>query len=233
MEWLVCTASLRLAIHLTWNCLTLYYALLLLAWESELGTPFSEQDWLKFFLLTHKLPLAFFAQEKNYKILTRWYCYPTLLRRIYPSTSDYWWGCNTAPGTMLHVKWDCPMLLSFWENIIIFRLTISQALMFPHLPKQASYLCFRDWSRPLKKGTSNIFWRPPRQSFRDIGRLPGPPSLAEWASEINLLMRMESLMADDSGWTIIYERTWSVWFIFQGGPTFASWLATGSLNWVL
>lgn len=39
----------------------------------------------KTFILTHKLPMACFVQEKNYKILTRWYRYPTLLHRIYPS----------------------------------------------------------------------------------------------------------------------------------------------------
>lgn len=87
------------------------------AWETELGTNFSEQDWLKSFTLTHKLPVACFAQEKNYKILTRWYRYPTLLRRMYPSTSDSCWRCNAAPGTMLHIWWDCPTLLTFWESI--------------------------------------------------------------------------------------------------------------------
>lgn len=87
------------------------------AWESELGTTSSEHDWHKSFILTHKLPVACFAQEKNYKILTRWYRYPTMLHRIYPSTSDFCWRCNAAAGTMLHIWWDCPLLLPLWENI--------------------------------------------------------------------------------------------------------------------
>lgn len=44
----------------------------ILAWERELGETFSEQQWQKSFLLTHKLPMACSAQEKNYKIILRW-----------------------------------------------------------------------------------------------------------------------------------------------------------------
>lgn len=117
-----------------------------LAWESELGTIFSEQDWYKSFILSHKLPVACFSQEKNEKILTWWYRYPTLLRRMYPSKSDCCWRYNAAPGTMLHIWWDCPMLLPFWENII----TLYNRLTGSNVPASLSLgrLCSQDRSRP-------------------------------------------------------------------------------------
>lgn len=75
-------------------------------WESELGTFFSEQDWHKSFILTHKLPVACVAQQKNYKILTRWYRYPALLHRMYSSTSDCCWRCISGRPPHHRLWWN-------------------------------------------------------------------------------------------------------------------------------
>lgn len=46
-----------------------------------------------------------------------WYRVPTMLARIYPSTSDLCWrGCGQR-GSFLHVWWDCPLIRPFWEEI--------------------------------------------------------------------------------------------------------------------
>lgn len=180
------------------------------AWESELGTTFSEQEWLKSFILTHKLPVACFAQEKNYKILTRWYRYPTLLRRMYPSISDCCWRSNEAPGTMLHVLWDCPMLLPFWGNIF----ALYNSLTGSNVPVSPSSGLLSTLPGPissLKKGLLKHFLTAARTVIPRHWKSSIPPSLEEWTVELNLRMRMENLMADDTGRTDVFIRTWSIW----------------------
>lgn len=199
------------------------------AWESELGTTFSEYDWQKSFILTHKLPMACFAQEKNYKILTRWYRYPTLLHRIYPSTSDSCWRCNAAAGTMLHIWWDCPLILPFWENIF----SLYNSLTGSDVSASPSSGLLSMLSGPisgLKKGLLKHFLIAARTVIPRHWKSATPPSLTEWASELNYLMRMENLLADDRGMTDAFVRTWTVWSVFQSGPTFAHWSVTGSLD---
>lgn len=199
------------------------------AWEAELGVTFSEQEWLKSFILQHKLPVACFSQEKNYKILTRWYRYPTLLRRMYPSTSDCCWRCNAAPGTMLHIWWDCPPLLAFWNSIYALynNLTGSNISVSPTsglltmLPGPIS---------ALKKGLLKHFLTAARTIIPRHWKSTTLPSRAEWLAELNSLMRMENLMAEDKGTTESFFRTWSVWSIYQDSQAFAAWLATGSLD---
>lgn len=122
------------------------------AWEAELSTTFTAQDWQKSFILTHKLPVDCFSQEKNYKILTRWYRYPTLLRKVYSTTSDSCWQCNLAPGTMLHICWDCTLLLPFWESVFSLHNSL-------YILQDLTYLCHPQsgQSHLSKKGTLNIF----------------------------------------------------------------------------
>lgn len=199
------------------------------AWEAELGTTFSEQEWYKSFTLLHKLPVACFSQEKNYKILTRWYRYPTLLRRMYPSTSDCCWRCNAAPGTMLHVWWECPLLLVFWESVYALynhvtgsRLTVSPASgLLNILPGPLS---------TLKKGLLKHFLTAARTVIPRHWKSTTPPSRAEWLAELNNLMRMENLMAEDAGTIESFITSWSAWSLFQDSQSLTVWLATGSLN---
>ncbi|XP_069837976.1 uncharacterized protein [Dendropsophus ebraccatus] len=87
------------------------------AWESELGVTLSESDLLKTFTLTHKWPMAYHAQEKNFKILTWWYRCPVTLHQFYPEVTDTCWRCESATGSMLHIWWDCPLLRPFWDAV--------------------------------------------------------------------------------------------------------------------
>lgn len=88
------------------HCLTFWLG------RGNWGKLFMSSNGKKSFLLTHKLPVTCSAQEKNYKIILWWYRYPILLHRMCPSVSNKCWNCENAPGTMLHIWWDCSIIFA-------------------------------------------------------------------------------------------------------------------------
>lgn len=89
-------------------------------WESDLGHPISSEDWRIIFALTHRSSISGYTQEKNFKVLSRWYKTPDILHKIYPSVPDICWRCNNAPGSYFHIWWACPEVSSFWQSVFTF-----------------------------------------------------------------------------------------------------------------
>lgn len=51
-------------------------------WSGVLGIDISDEEWHKTFLFTHKSSISSYTQEKNYKLLSRWYKVPTNIKVI-------------------------------------------------------------------------------------------------------------------------------------------------------
>lgn len=58
------------------------------------------------------------TQERNFKLLSRWYRIPVNLHRIFLSQSELCWCCRLSMGDFLHVWWACPPINKLWERII-------------------------------------------------------------------------------------------------------------------
>lgn len=86
-------------------------------WEAELSSTITPDEWEKAFLLTHSLSVASYSQEKNFKILARWYHCPVILHKMDLSVPDTCWRCLQATGSMLHIWWDCPLISPFWKEV--------------------------------------------------------------------------------------------------------------------
>lgn len=84
--------------------------------EIDLGLSLSSRDREKAFALTHSLSISCKAQERNYKIITRWYYDLSYLAAVFPFASDSW-RCSTELVTYLHVWWDCPINKPFWKVV--------------------------------------------------------------------------------------------------------------------
>lgn len=60
-------------------------------WATDLGKDLSPDDWQKSFHFTHKSSISCHIQEKNFKLLARWYRDPQSLHKIFPSTATTCW----------------------------------------------------------------------------------------------------------------------------------------------
>lgn len=87
-------------------------------WELELSRLTQKEDWDQIFINTHKFLIACDTQERNFKLLSRWYHTPVNLNRIFPSQSDQCWRCNVAIGNLSHLRWACPSIYKLWDQVI-------------------------------------------------------------------------------------------------------------------
>lgn len=86
-------------------------------WNNALGLELSEGDWIKNINATHNLTGDNQAQEKNYKIISRWYRCPADTGRYVPLGADVCWRCQLEKGDLLHLWWECPLVKAFWESL--------------------------------------------------------------------------------------------------------------------
>lgn len=82
-------------------------------WSEELRRELTEAEWSKAFVFTHKSSISSYIQEKNYKLVSRWYRVPTNLKTMFPSASDICWRCNVEKGTYKHIWWECELIRPF------------------------------------------------------------------------------------------------------------------------
>lgn len=94
-----------------------YFPPYLEQWKADLGISLSHVQKRKIIHKALKLSMSSKTQETNFKILARWYCTPTALKTMFPSTSDRCWRCGEARGTILHIFWSCPRLFMFWLSV--------------------------------------------------------------------------------------------------------------------
>lgn len=119
----ICNASGTIA-----HTLSLTYSLLntpqadfippgLLKWERKLNCHFNTTKRQHILRFTHKSSICAKIQETNYKLLSRWYRTPLILRKFFPATSDLCWRCRADRGTLIHIFWSCPVLDNFWRTL--------------------------------------------------------------------------------------------------------------------
>lgn len=86
-------------------------------WEEELGYTIPGADWERAFIAAHKLSISTRHQERNCKILARWYKCPVDMNNISSDNTDRCWRCGVAKGTMSHMWYFCPEIQLFWEMV--------------------------------------------------------------------------------------------------------------------
>lgn len=91
---------------------TVYRALILKAyphlpeytnmWTLDLNVQIKLEEWKKAFTLTHCMSLATWAQEMDFKLLSRCYRCLTLLQ-MYTQMFQLYWRCHAAKVLLLHI----------------------------------------------------------------------------------------------------------------------------------
>lgn len=86
-------------------------------WEEDLQISFTTMQTERIISLAHKSSIASRFQEQGYKLLVRWYMFPALLNKLYLQASNICWQCKKEPGTLFHIFWACPLIISFWKEV--------------------------------------------------------------------------------------------------------------------
>lgn len=70
-------------------------------WEEVMGRPLLEEEWERVFEIIHRGTIANKYQERNYKIVMRWYRCPVTLISINKGNTDLCWRCKVENGTYM------------------------------------------------------------------------------------------------------------------------------------
>lgn len=194
-------------------------------WESDLNRTFSTEEWGKIYALSHKSSISGYTQEKNYKVLSRWYKTPDLIHKIYPSSSALCWRCGDAIGSYVHIWWDCPDVKSFWTRIFSLhnRVTSSSVACDPEIGLLS---LIPGPVRCSKKGLLRHFLAAARQTIAAHWKRTGPPPMAGFYEKLNYIMRMEELMAFSNDRSPAFFQVWQPWILFKGSDQYQSLIAS-------
>lgn len=189
-------------------------------WAAELQTSFTDGDRDRAFLLTHTCSIASYAQEKNYKVLTRWYCCPVTLHFLNSSIADVCWRCQDSRGTMFHIWWDCPLIEPFWHSVNTEYNKIESSLVLT--PKMVLLSMLPGSLKAVKRGLLRHCLVAARTVIPRHWRSPTPPSLAKWLVEMDRISDMERLLAEENCSWDTYHRTWLAWTSYRNGSSLQS-----------
>lgn len=153
--------------------------------------------------------ISCYSQEKNFKILSRWYREPSTLHKIFPSTPAYCWHCDTASGTYLHVWWECERIRPFW--IQVFQI-YSKIYEEPQTSTPTiSFLSMLPGSMASqKRGILCFFLSAARQLIPLCWKTATTPPLSLWVSTVNNIIRMEEIVL------------WFIWLRFSSSDSLAT-----------
>lgn len=77
-------------------------------WTTDLNTTLTAKQWTTVFHIAHKGSVNVSTQENNYKLISRWYCTPSLLHKAKITTDNLCWRCQKQEGDLFHIWWTCP-----------------------------------------------------------------------------------------------------------------------------
>lgn len=156
--------------------------------------------------MAHHASISNKYQEPNYKHILRWYHTPDKLAKFYPSLSDECWRCEEETGSLNHIFWSCGYIQLFRTKVLDLikqltniDLTGNPAACLLHLTPT---FCARYKKLLIQMLNAVKTCIPP--SWKSWH----PPSVSEWLSRVNDIMRMEDLTASLKGTRESFDSTW-------------------------
>lgn len=167
-------------------------------WEEELRFVIPRAKWKKAITLTHKMLISNRHQERNYKVLARWYRCPVDMHRINLDNEDTCWRCRGAKGTMSHIRYFCPGVQIFWKKIYKIYLAVTGVNLQPDI--LVSVLSMIPGSvKSIKKGILKYFLTAARTVIARKWKNRTAPSIDKWMSEISEMLSLEERMMIEKG----------------------------------
>ncbi|KAM5165227.1 uncharacterized protein ACMZJ9_007677 [Mantella aurantiaca] len=184
-------------------------------WERELRTCGVEEiDWARSFLLSHKMSMVSRAQERNFKISSRWYKCPTTLHQIDTSISFTCWRCGEAEGNMTHIWGTCPKVEKFWDEVLGVYQTVTGKSVERNLPMiLLSVIPGR--LRDIKRDILRHCLVAARTVIARNWRSPEVPPISAWLIEMDIIHMMEEMLLRDMQKDEVYNTTWTRWVLYR------------------
>lgn len=87
-------------------------------WEEAKGEPLSEREWIKVHEGVKEVNSNPRFKLVHYNFIHQTYLSPKTLGKIFPNRSNECPPCRTQEADFLHVVWHCPVINSYWIEIL-------------------------------------------------------------------------------------------------------------------
>lgn len=106
------------------------------AWETDLSTSFTDQEWTMILQNSKKLSRELRTRLIQFKLLHRIYWSPQRLYRANIIQAPECWRCLSRVGTLTHMIWNCPKIQNFWTGVYEFIKSVIHVQQdIPFLPR--------------------------------------------------------------------------------------------------
>ena len=184
-----------------------------LKWEEELKISLSTDQWETIFHRLHKGSLNVLTQENGYKLYSRWYRTPHIVNKYNPNVSSLCWRCKSAPGTLLHIWWECNDIKPFWEKIhkLIYEITTYA----PDYTAQQFLLHHSTLPNSVYKNSIILHLiNAARLCIPAKWLQPSPPSVSDWLRRVQHIANMEDLIHQFYDSSEKFHSKWACWSHF-------------------
>lgn len=89
----------------------------LIKWETELNVTITEHEWQKAIVNNLSASKCATYWEMAQKLHLRLYYTPYMVAKFKPEQSNQCWCSCGLIGTLSHMLWFCPNLLSYWNSV--------------------------------------------------------------------------------------------------------------------
>lgn len=186
-------------------------------WEKDLGSIFSDEEWLSVCSNIYPKSTSISVHEQNYKCIHRIYLTPVRLHRIFPNCSQLCFKCKVDIGTVMHVFWDCDKIKMYWKEIhkITQKIIGKTFVLSPkvYLLNCTVELCLdRD-----KECVLNFCIYLAKKFILLLWSTAQIPSINMWLSQAATLLPLEKLTYDLHQRSEVFWHIWSsLWNFLEG-----------------
>lgn len=182
----------------------------LLAWESYLGTSYTNEQWHKALRHTHSATKCTNLWELSYKVMQRWYLTPYRIAKFDSSTPSLCWRNCSQTGTIFHILWSCGRLAKFWSIILSIFHQVTGLHTQPSPSLAILNLGIEEIPPSLRKFTTHLFPAAKLVILR-LWRATDPPEVKEVIRTFSIHHTYESMLANIEGKYADFHLQWQPW----------------------
>ena len=181
------------------------------AWEADLGTELSDEVWREGLEKIHLGSTNARLQLIQYKIMHRLHYSKVKLSKMYPDVSNICDRCNQGLGTLGHMFWLCPKIVSFWQQIFSWYSNVYDVQLDPDVVfilfgcSEAFFSLPRPMQVTIRFGTLVA-----KRLILNDWKATDPPSFSRWLREMVSGIHLEMLRCNP-GTVIPPVETEGVW----------------------
>ena len=145
---------------------------------------------------------------------SRWYRTPVVTHKFIPNSTPLCWRCESEPGTLLHIWWDCSYIQPFWKDVhdlishittFVPNFTAAQYLLHHSSLSQSAY----------KKSILLHLINVAKLCIPIHWKNRTPPSVSEWLRKIEHIADMENLICQTKDTPTKFYDKWACWLNFK------------------